>query len=135
MVRYPLCSLPSSCTLAKEVQLFPGLIGLYAGIFVMYFQCRRQSNKSTDGTPTIVSYAVCLLYVVSTVTFVSDIVNPILEASKSIFKNIMIIFLSVVQARSNFSFRVQRPGFEVIASGCCDFNSPNSRFVMSRYYK
>ena len=73
MVRYP------SCTLAKEVQLFLGL-GLYSGIFVMYFQCQ---SKSTGGNTTIVSYAVCLLYVLSTVDFVSDFVAITLEVSNN----------------------------------------------------
>ena len=69
MVRYPFCSLP--CTLAKEFQLFPGL-GIYSGIFVIYLQC--QSDKSTGRTATIVLYAICLLYILSTVSFISDLV-------------------------------------------------------------
>ena len=78
-----------TCTLAKEVQLFPGLlIGLYSGIFAVNFQC--QSNKSR--TATIVFHAVCLLHVLSTLNFV---VALILEVSNSsICKNIK--FLSVV---------------------------------------
>ena len=68
MVRYPFCSLP--CTLDKEVQLFHGL-GLYAGIFVVYLQ--SQSDKSTGRTATIVLYAICLLYILSTVSFISDL--------------------------------------------------------------
>ena len=78
MVSYLFCSLP--CTLAKEVELFPGL-GLYSGILAMYFQC--QLNKSTERKTTIVSYAVCLLYVMSTVNFVSDLFALILEVSNN----------------------------------------------------
>ena len=64
MVRYPFCSL--TCTLAN----IPGL-GIYSGIFVMYLQC--QSDRSTGRTATIVFYAICLLYILSTVSFISDL--------------------------------------------------------------
>ena len=73
-----------TCTLAKEVQLFPGP-GLYSGIFAMYLQC--PTNKSRTA---VILYAVCLLYVLSTVTFVTDLVALILEVSNnSICKNII----------------------------------------------
>ena len=76
-----ICAL--TCTLAKEVQLFLGP-GLYSGIFAMYLQC--QSKKS--GTAIILFYAVCLLYILSTSTFVSDLVAYIVDVSNnSIFKN------------------------------------------------
>ena len=76
-----ICS--STCTLAKEVQLFPGL-GLYSGIFAMYLQC--PSKRS--GTAIIHFYAVCLLYVLSTASFVCDLAALILQVSNnSICKN------------------------------------------------
>ena len=65
-------------TLAKEVQSFPGL-GLYSGIFAMYLYYSSESNKSR--TTTILFYALCLLYVLSTVTVVSDLVSLILQVS------------------------------------------------------
>ena len=74
MVKYLFRSLP--CTLAKEVQLFPDL-GLYSGLFAVYLKC--QSNKSTGRTASIVFYAICLLYGLSTVNFVSDLAAVILE--------------------------------------------------------
>ena len=77
MVRYPLCFLP--CTLANEVQLFAGL-GLYSGLFVMYLQ--YQSTGTGTGTgrkATIVFYATCLLYVLSTIDFVSDLLNSFIS--------------------------------------------------------
>ena len=76
MVRYPFCSLP--CTLAKQVKLFPGL-GLYSGIFVMYLQC--QSNGSTGRMATSVFYAICLLYVLATFSFISDLILKVLSVS------------------------------------------------------
>ena len=70
-------------TLAKEVQLFPGL-GLYSGIFAIYLQC--PSKRS--GTALILFYAVCLLYVLSAADFVSDLIALILHVStNSICKN------------------------------------------------
>ena len=65
-------------TLNKEVQLFL-VLGIYSGILAMYFKC--QSDKSTDRMATIVFYSICLLYVLSTVTFASDLAALILEVS------------------------------------------------------
>ena len=113
MVRYPLYMLYLSLIKTSN-SLFYGL-GLYSGIFAMYFQ--GQSNVSRTGT--IVFYAVCLLYFLSTVTFVSDVVALILEVSNnSMCKNIT--FLSVVQSPSQLiNFRLAI--VQAIASGCCDF--------------
>ena len=64
------CALTSSCTLAKEVQLSPGpLAGLYTGIFAIYLQCPKKESRSAS----IVFYVICLLYVLSAVTVVSDL--------------------------------------------------------------
>ena len=66
-----------------EVQLFSGL-GLYSGIFAMYLQCPSKKSR----TAIILFYTVCLLYVLSTATFVGDFLNFILEVSyNSICKN------------------------------------------------
>ena len=78
MVRYPFCSLP--CTLAKEVQLILGL-GFYSGILTVYFQC--QSNESTGRTATIIFYAICVLYLLSTVNFVIDLVSLIFDVTNN----------------------------------------------------
>ena len=78
-VRYPFHVL-LNCTLAKEAQLFPGL-GIYSGIFVMYLNYSSESNKSR--TATILFYALCLLYVLSTATVVSDLTNDILTVSNN----------------------------------------------------
>ena len=80
MVRCLFCSLPCT-TLAKEVQLFTGL-GLYSGTFAMYLHLQYQSNKSTGRMPAIF-YAICLLFVLSTVDFVSDLAATILDNSIS----------------------------------------------------
>ena len=86
-----LCAL--TCTLAKEVQLFPGL-GIYSGIFVVYSHCHRKESRITS----IIFYALCLLYILSTVTITSDLLGLIIEVSNnSICKNI--IFLSVMQEK------------------------------------
>ena len=115
MVRYPFCSLP--CTLAKEVQSFRG-VGLYSGILATYFQC--QSNKSTGRMTTIVFYAICLLYILSTVNFILDLIALIFTVSNNSICSKNIIFLSVVQLRVSgpiFSIGV----VQVIVTGCCDF--------------
>ena len=56
----------------------------------MYLQCR--SNDSTGRTPTIVFYAICLLYVLSTGSFVSDLVALILEVGNNSICSKNIIF-------------------------------------------
>ena len=89
MVRYPFCSLP--CALAKQVELFPGL-GLYSGIFVMYLQC--QSNGSTGRMATSVFYAICLLYVLATFSFISDLVVKVISVSNISICSKNIFFIS-----------------------------------------
>ena len=78
-----LCAL--TCTLAKEVQLFPGL-GIYSGIFAIYLQLSftRKEPKTTN----VVFYALCLLYVLSTATFASDLLTFTLEVSNPLFLKI-----------------------------------------------
>ena len=79
---------------------------------------------------TIVFYALCLLYVLSAATVVSDLATLILQVSNNpICKNI--IFLSVVQWHiSTLSPQLQiyllsmlfhLTIVQVIAVGCCDF--------------
>ena len=122
MVRYPFGSLP--CTLAKEAQLFPGL-GLYSGIFAMYLQCQSNKSTGTGRATTIVFYAVCLLYFLSSLDFVSDFSALVLEVSNnSIWCMNTIFFKLVVQSRSTISilpviFRFQI--VQAVASGCCNF--------------
>ena len=61
-----------TCTLAKEIQLFPGS-GLYSGIFAIYLQ----SPKKDSRTAMIIFYVLCLLYVLSTATMVCDLLGDI----------------------------------------------------------
>ena len=76
----------STCTLAKEVQLFPGL-GIYSGIFSIYLQCVLSRESRTT---TIIFYALCVLYVLSTATVVSDLLEFVIQVSNnSICKNII----------------------------------------------
>ena len=70
-----LCAL--TCTPAKEVQLLPGGLGLYSGIFAMYLQCLSKKSRTT----IILFYAVCLLYVLSTALFVGDLIALIFYVS------------------------------------------------------
>ena len=84
-----------TCTLAKEVQLFPGL-GLYSGIFAIYLQCLLSKESRTGNMITFC--ILCILYVLSTATVVSDLLNTLLQVSNnSICKNI-IFFTSYADA-------------------------------------
>ena len=74
-----------TCTLAKEVQSFPGL-GLYSGIFAIYLHCPL--NKSR--TAAIIFYVLFLLYVLSAATVVCDLIFSVLIVSNnSIYKNVI----------------------------------------------
>ena len=96
MVRYPLCFL------LKKFNYFP-VLGLYSGMLAIYFQC--QSNKSTGRTTTIVFYAICLLYILSTVNFSLDLVTLMLGVSNNSICSKNIIFYqlcSQVSVRHGF---------------------------------
>jgi uncharacterized membrane protein len=60
----------------------------------MYLQ--RPPNNSTGRTATIIRYALCLLYVLSTVTVVVDLLSVILTlvSNNSICKNHIIFLIS-----------------------------------------
>jgi hypothetical protein len=73
--------------IANEVQLllilFTGLLGLYSGIFAIYIKCHWDKSDTKKGT--IIFYALCLLYVLSTATIVCDIVIIIIEVSNNFY--------------------------------------------------
>ena len=81
-----ICNL--TCTFAKEVQLSHDL-GIYSGIFAIYLHyalTRREESRMTN----IVFYALCLLYILSTATVLSDLLVYVIEVSNhSIAKNII----------------------------------------------
>ena len=78
---------------AKEVQLFPDL-GLYSGIFAIYLQFASKESRTT----TIIFYALCLLYILSTATVVCDLLHFIIEVSNNSICKI-VIFSLVTQMR------------------------------------
>ena len=85
------CALSSSFTLAKEVQLSLGL-EIYTGIFALYLQCHLKDPRTT----VIVFYVLCLLYILSIATTVSDLLSCILpEVSKNSICKIIIIMMQI----------------------------------------
>ena len=91
-----------------------------------------QSSSDKSRTAIIYFYTLCLLYVLSTATVVSDLVVAILQVSNNpVFKNIK--FLSVVQFRISTPSESLQPQidlqsilfhvsiFQIIAIGGCDF--------------
>ena len=69
-----------TCTLAND---FLG-VGLYSGLFVIYLQYQLKESR----TASIVFYALCFLYVLSTATQVSDLLNFVFQVSNNyILKN------------------------------------------------
>ena len=83
-----------TCTLAKEVQFFPGGLGLYSGIFAMYLQCPSKKSR----TATILFYAVCLLYVLSTATFAGDLAALIFYVSNNPISKNSFLYISCAVA-------------------------------------
>ena len=79
----------------KKVQLFPGL-GIYSAIFIIYLRCILSKESRTT---SIVFYALCLLYVLSTATVVCDLLEDVIAVSSnnSISKYI-IFFISYAVA-------------------------------------
>ena len=51
----------------------------------MYLQC--QSDKSTGRMATIIFYAICLLYILSTVSFISDLASTIIIPEPEVSNN------------------------------------------------
>ena len=70
---------PLICMLLKKVQLFPGL-GIYSAIFIIYLHCML--SKESRAT-SIVFYALCLLYLLSTATVVCDLLQDVIEVSNN----------------------------------------------------
>jgi hypothetical protein len=107
---------------AKEVHLFPNL-GLYSGIFAMFLQCSQNKSRMAS----IIFYALCVLYVLSTVNVVLDLMNNIIQAnnnSESIRKNIIFLIscafeLIDVESIQVVVYRISI--IQVTTSGCCDF--------------
>ena len=66
---------------AKEVQLFPAGLGLYSGIFAIYLQSPPKESR----TATIIFSVLCLLYILSTATVVTDVLNNIIAVSKRFY--------------------------------------------------
>ena len=111
---------------AKKVQLFPGL-GVYSGIYAIYLYCVLSKESRTT---SIIFYALCLVYVLSTATVVSDLLATVMEVSNNSLSK-YIIFLSVMQwhVRTQpvqLQINSQSMLFHItiiqsIANGCCDF--------------
>ena len=94
----------------------------------MYLQCIWKKPRKA----IILFYAVSLLYVLSTASFVTDLVALILEVSNnSICKNYHFLSLTIAQARLiTASLQIQTDSqpmlyrFSIVrgvVSGCCDF--------------
>ena len=115
-----LCAL--TCTHAREPNywLFPGL-GLYSGVFAMYLHWT--SENSTGRTPTIF-YALCVLYILSTVTVVGDLLQNIflnVSTNNSIILPVRISFFNQLfrhlthwQRDQGLSLRMFKPQQSVV---------------------
>ena len=112
---------------SKEV-LFPDL-GIYSGIFAIYFKLRFTSKDSRK--TTIVFYALCLLYLLSTATVVSDLVNNLSDSdvsNNSICKNIiyllvMLMRLNTLPVQLQIDSQSMLYCVEIVqttVNGCCD---------------
>ena len=80
---------------AKKVQLFPGL-GIYSAIFVIYLHCVLLSKESRK--TSIIFYALCLLYVLSTAAFVCDLLESLIGVSNNSISKYIIFLISYTDA-------------------------------------
>ena len=83
---------------------------------------QRPPNKSR--TASIIFYALCVLYVLSTVNIVLDLVMAIIQqvSNNPICKNIIFFFNSVVQKNfSAESTQIYITILQTTVNGCCDF--------------
>ena len=67
---------------AKEVQLFPGL-GIYSGILALYIKLQCILVSKGAKTTSIVFYALCLLYVLSTASVACDLLQFVIQVSNN----------------------------------------------------
>ena len=84
---------------AKKVQLFPGL-GIYSAIFIIYLHCILSKESRTT---SIIFYALCLLYVLSTTTIACDLLNFVIYVSNNSISKYIIFFISYDTAASQYT--------------------------------
>jgi len=85
------------------------LYGFYSGIFAIYLQCTKKESRSA----MIVFYVLCLLYLLSTVSVISDFLNLIFDIY---YANALSLPLQMDLFSMDFRLRF----VQVIAFGCCD---------------
>ena len=80
----------------NELQLFSGL-GLYSGILAIYYYLQLECSSNKSKTANIVFYVLCLLYVLSTASFVCDLLFfTLVVSNNSICRNIIFIISCAV---------------------------------------
>ena len=91
LIRYDILSISFNLYAANKVQLFPGL-GIYSGIFVIYFKLQGVLVSKGSRTTSIVFYALCLLYVLYTATVACDLLEFVIAVSNNSICSKDIIF-------------------------------------------
>ena len=107
-------SVNSQAQVAKAVQHCP-IPGIYSGIFAMYLQ-HHESQKGTDKAKNILFYAICVLYALSVVDNIMDLILNWAQVSlddhccltlfQLVLQNIEIPYCAVIQST---------------VFACCDF--------------
>ena len=108
------CAFKLSCIIVKGVQLIT-VLGFYSGIFAIYLQGPSKESR----TASIVFYVLRLLYLLSTVTLVCDILNS------------MVLFYLPVSNISNLKNIV----FISYTIWCASGLSERSRFAKSKSWE
>ena len=107
--------------LAKEVQLTLGL-GIYSGIFAMYLQYRLKELS----TATTTFYVLCLLYVLSMATFISDLMASLPFVSNNSICKIIYMQMRIGELSPQFQISLASMIYHItivqaIAIGSSDF--------------
>ena len=53
--------------------------GIYSGLFAIYLACQAMKRETDNSKPTIIFYALCILYVLTLALFAIDIVPSIVS--------------------------------------------------------
>ena len=114
-------------------------LGLYSAIFCMYIQDHASLKELGIDKRNILFYAVCILYILSTASFILDTTGKITQVSKTcIYKNDFSVntaqvLTSLSPSKSNV-FRSQvLDDTSTTASALCDFISQGILVGLNRY--
>ena len=112
------------CFIVNAPFLLSGLkspiLGVYSGMFALYLHCHAAKEETRTGkTRKIIFYALCVLYLLSVVVFVLDILEFTVSNNELFLykKEFALIRVQPFQPSSQCYFYI----VQTTVFGCCDF--------------